>query len=214
MSRSSRELTTTSYAILGLLAIQPWSTYELAKQMRRNFHFFWPRAESNLYAEPKRLVSGGWAEAQSRAVGERQRTVYSITPQGRRALEQWLREPAMPARFEADAIVKFALAPNGTKEQMLANLRRFRDDAETRQKQLRAIFEEYLRDKDPFPERLHINVLAYRLLWGQAQTESSWASWALAQTARWPNTERPQGRANFMKILRDMLDKGANSHSG
>ena len=30
---SSRPLTTTSYAILGLLAIQPWSTYELAQLM-------------------------------------------------------------------------------------------------------------------------------------------------------------------------------------
>jgi PadR family transcriptional regulator AphA len=49
---AERELTTTSYAILGLLAIKPWSTYELAAQMRRNLHYFWPRAESNLYAEP------------------------------------------------------------------------------------------------------------------------------------------------------------------
>src|ERR1700694_2173298 len=133
--------------------------------MQRNFHFFWPRAERNLYAEPKRLVSGGWAQAISSANGQRRRTVYSITSQGRRALEQWLTEPAMPARFEAEPIVKFAFAPNSTKESMVANLRRFREDAETRQKQLRAIFEGYLRDEDPFPERLHINVVAYRLLW-------------------------------------------------
>ena len=26
-------LTTTSYAILGLLAVKPWTTYELAQQM-------------------------------------------------------------------------------------------------------------------------------------------------------------------------------------
>ena len=79
MSSTERELTTTSYAILGLLAIRPWSTYELAGQMRRNLHYFWPRAESNLYAEPKRLVEGGFAQAQSQPVGKRRRTVYSIT---------------------------------------------------------------------------------------------------------------------------------------
>lgn len=206
MSRSQRELTTTSYAILGLLAIRPWSTYELAKQMQRNFHFFWPRAESNLYAEPKRLVSGGWAKAVSTANGQRRRTVYSITTLGRRALEQWLREPAVPARFEAEPIVKFAFAPNSTKPNMVANLRRFREDAETRQKQLRAIFEEYLRDEDPFPERLHINVLAYQLLWDLAETESSWASWALDRTKSWPDTKRPQQRSTFMKILKDRLE--------
>jgi DNA-binding PadR family transcriptional regulator len=206
LSTPDRELTTTSYAILGLLAIRPWSTYELAKQMRRNFHFFWPRAESNLYAEPKRLVLGGWAQAKSRANGQRRRTVYSITAQGRSALEQWLTQPAVPARFEAEPIVKFAFAPNSTKEHMVANLRRFRDDAETRRKQLRAIFEEYLRDEDPFPERLHINVLAYRLLWDQAQTEARWADWALKQTERWPNTTRPQGRSTFMRMLKERLE--------
>jgi PadR family transcriptional regulator AphA len=206
LSRSRRELTTTSYAILGLLAIRPWSTYELAKQMQRNFHFFWPRAESNLYAEPKRLVSGGWAHAKSSANGQRRRTVYSITTQGRRALEGWLKEPAAPARFEAEPIVKFAFAANSTKKHMVANLRRFQEDAETRQRQLRAIFEEYLRDEDLFPERLHINVLAYRLLWDQAQTESNWAVWALDQTEHWPDTKRPPGRSTFMRILKDRLE--------
>lgn len=61
---SSRPLTTTSFAILGLLAIQPWSTYELAQLMRRSLQFVWPRAESNLYAEPKRLVDAGLATAE------------------------------------------------------------------------------------------------------------------------------------------------------
>jgi PadR family transcriptional regulator AphA len=206
LSTSGRELTTTSYAILGLLAIRPWSTYELAKQMRRNFHFFWSRAESNLYAEPKRLVSGGWAHAKSSSNGQRRRTVYSITAQGRRALERWLKEPAMPARFEAEPIVKFAFAPYSTKEHMLANLRRFQKDAENRQEQLRAIFEEYLRGEDPFPERLHINTLAYRLLWDLAETESKWASWALDQTKSWPDTKRPQERSSFMRILKDRLE--------
>jgi len=76
-------LTTTSYALLGLLNIRPWTTYELTQQMRRNLHYFWPRAESNLYAEAKRLVDGGLAETSSDPVGQRPRTVYSITDLGR-----------------------------------------------------------------------------------------------------------------------------------
>ena len=42
-------LTSTSYAILGLLAVKPWTTYELAQQMDRALGRFWPRAESRLY---------------------------------------------------------------------------------------------------------------------------------------------------------------------
>ena len=47
---------TTSYALLGLLALREWTTYELAKQVQRSIGWFWPRAERKLYEEPKRLV--------------------------------------------------------------------------------------------------------------------------------------------------------------
>ena len=201
-----RELTTTSYALLGLLAARPWSTYELTQQMRRNLHFFWPRAESNLYAEAKRLVSGGWAKAQSRPVGERRRTVYSITAQGRRTLEQWLEQPATATRLESEPLVKFAFAENSTKEHALETVRRFGDDALTRQNQLRAIFEEYLRGANPFPERVHINVVIYRLLWDHAQADASWAAWALDQVESWPTTKKPHGQSALMGVLREALD--------
>ena len=86
MSRNVPELTTTSYALLGLLAIRPWSTYELARQMQRDLRFCWPRTESNLYAEPKKLIAHGLASASSEPRGKRRRTVYSITAAGRQAL--------------------------------------------------------------------------------------------------------------------------------
>ena len=45
-------LTTTSYAVLGLLCVQPWTAYDLAQQMTRSTSFVWPRATSGLYNEP------------------------------------------------------------------------------------------------------------------------------------------------------------------
>src|SRR6186997_1199598 len=99
---SSRPLTTTSFAILGLLAIRPWATYDLAKLMRRSLHFFWPRAESNLYAEPKRLVEAGLAEVQEEWTGDRRRTVYSITDAGREALGTWLAGESAAPRLESE----------------------------------------------------------------------------------------------------------------
>ena len=81
-----KELTTTSYALLGLLALKPWTTYELAQQMDRSLRNFWPRAQSKLYEEPKNLVEHGLAASEKQQVGRRPRTVYSITPGGRDAL--------------------------------------------------------------------------------------------------------------------------------
>ena len=44
MAADQRNLSTTSYSILGYLAIRPYTAYELTKQMGRTFHHFWPRA--------------------------------------------------------------------------------------------------------------------------------------------------------------------------
>ena len=56
--------TATSFAILGLLGIQPWTAYELVLQSRRSLHWFWPRSEAHLYAELKRIVERGHAQAE------------------------------------------------------------------------------------------------------------------------------------------------------
>lgn len=213
MSTAERELTTTSYAILGLLAVRPWSAYELAKQMRRNLHYFWPRAESNVYAEPKRLVAGGFAQASAEPVGRRRRTVYSITPKGRRALAGWLAAPPADPRLESETLVKLAFAGSGTKADLLASLRRFRDQTEARRRELRAIFEEYIRGEDPFPERIHINVVGYRLLWQTTQVEVNWADWAIEEVERWPNTNTSTNRDRLVRVLEEALDAQAGEEA-
>jgi PadR family transcriptional regulator AphA len=204
MSSGERELTTTSYAILGLLAVRSWSTYELARQMRRNFHYFWPRAESNLYAEPKRLVAGGFARSRTEHVGRRPRTHYSITTKGRVALERWLREPASASRLESEAIIKILFSPFGTRADLLGHLRGFQDEAEATRQALRGIFDEYLHERDPFPERVQINVLCYRLLWDSATAAASWAAWAIEQVEHWDEAS-PGERESSMAILRDAI---------
>ena len=103
MSRGS--LTSTSYAVLGLLSIKPWSSYELTQQMDRSLGRFWPRAVSKLYEEPKKLVDHGLARASAERNGQRSRTVYAITAKGRRALASWLQAPG------AGPVLEFALPP-------------------------------------------------------------------------------------------------------
>ena len=86
LSRAMRKLSTTSYAVLGLLALRPWSTYELAQQVSKSLSSWWPRTERQLYEQPKILVDHGLATATTEMVGRRPRTLYDITPAGRVAL--------------------------------------------------------------------------------------------------------------------------------
>src|SRR6266545_2781075 len=87
---SPPSLTTTSYAVLAQLTVHPWSTYELARQRVRYFRYVWPRAESAIYREVKRLAAMRLVAAKREFVGKRPRTVYSITEAGRQVLREWL----------------------------------------------------------------------------------------------------------------------------
>src|SRR5689334_17491438 len=123
---------TTSHALLGLLALRRWTTYELAKQVQRSLGWFWPRAERKLYDEPKRLVALGLATATEQRTGRRPKTVYAITAAGRKALRRWLdEEPAAPT-LEMEAMVKVFFADAGTLPQLRATLQSIESTANAR----------------------------------------------------------------------------------
>ena len=209
MSRDLPELTTTSYAILGLLSIKPWSTYELAKQMQRDLRFVWPRAESNLYAEPKKLIAHDFASAHSEPRGKRRRTVYAITSAGRRALADWLGSPAAEPRWEAESLVKFIFATGGSTEQLVENLRDFRQHATARWKAVEAVVRPYLEGNEPFPDRTHINVIGARLQLETARLQAAWAEQALEEVENWHTPAEPQDHASTLAALKAELAAGA-----
>src|SRR3954452_2367132 len=117
------ELTTTSYAILGLLNVKPWSAYELTQQAQRSLRYAWPKSESHLYAEPKRLVNMGFARVTETPAGPvRTRQVYRITPAGRRALKRWLESEPAPPQLEFEAVLRLFYADATDKPAILSTL--------------------------------------------------------------------------------------------
>src|SRR4029453_4571913 len=115
-------LTTTSYAVLAQLAVRSWSTYELAQQRVRYFRYVWPRAESAIYREVKRLDAMGLVAAEREYVGKRPRTVYSITEAGRQVLREWLGTPVSPFAMDFEGMIRVFIATLGTKDHLLATL--------------------------------------------------------------------------------------------
>jgi PadR family transcriptional regulator, regulatory protein AphA len=189
-----RKLTTTSYLILGHLALRDWSTYELAQQLKRSTRHYWPRAESKIYEEPKKLLAHGLATATKEHIGRRPRTVYAITDKGREALRTWLEEPPQLPLVEFDGIVKVLFAEHGTKEQLLATLRSIRGEAERTREEHAALAQDLAVTGGPFPSRLHLNMLVFKFMWDQTETLINWANWAERQVAAWPDDiTRPPG---------------------
>ena len=182
----SRRLTATSYAILGLLAIRPWSTYELTQQMHRSMRRFWPRAESKLYEEPKKLAALGLATATPELVGRRSRTRYAATTEGRTELARWLGEHGPAPVLESEPLLKVFFAEHGTKDDLLATLDRLRSWAEENLREDARIADSYVTGTGPFPDRAAQLVLVGRYLSDFADMTHRWADWATDEVAKWP----------------------------
>lgn len=187
-----QKLTTTSYLILGLLALRRWSTYELAQQMQRSSHYYWPRAQSKIYEEPKKLVEHGLATAKREYAGRRPRTVYTITSKGRRALRSWLAEPGTGPLVEFDGLVRVLFAEQGDKDSLLATLASIRAEAEDARKHHAELAADFAETGGPFPDRLHVNTLVLKFMSDQAETVLRWVDWAQEEIADWPqDVSRP-----------------------
>jgi PadR family transcriptional regulator AphA len=176
---------TTSYALLGLLSIRSWTTYELAKQVQRSLNWFWPRAERKLYDEPKALVAAGLAVAGREYTGQRPRTVYDITPAGREALTAWLNTPSAPRTTEFEAMLKVFFADSGSLEQLEAVIDAIAQSATDRLAALRELAESGRGEHPAFPERLHISALTLPLQLEQEAAVLRWARWAREQVHSW-----------------------------
>jgi len=180
-----RSLTTTSYGVLSLLALRDHSTYDLTRQMRLSLHYVWPRAESSVYAEPKRLVAAGLAEAREEWNGGRRRTIYSITKAGRTALADWLASPSSRQRYESEAVTKVFFAENGTRDDLLTSIRAIREDAVAEIEHFQRIADLYEAGEGQYPERFALSALAARLLGEQQAATARWAAWAERLVSEW-----------------------------
>lgn len=180
-----RVLTTTSYAVLSVLSLRDHSTYDLIRQMQLSMHYMWPRAESNVYAEPRRLVEAGLASAREEWNGQRRRTIYSITKAGRTALAKWVASPSARPRYESEALVKVMFAENGTREDLLGSIRAIAQDAADAVEHFRGIADRYAANEGEYPRRFGLSGLALRLVAEQHATTLRWATWAEQVVQGW-----------------------------
>jgi DNA-binding PadR family transcriptional regulator len=184
---SGPALSTTSYAVLGLLAVKPWTTHELVLQVDRSTRRIWPRAQSKLYEEPKKLVAHGFARATDDSVGRRRRTRYTITAKGRRALARWIQEPGDGPVLEFEQLLKIHFADSGTKADILANLDAAKQWVLSQNEENLATGRAYLEGRGLFAQRAALNQLGGRFLTDFYVMVARWVVWASAMVEDWPD---------------------------
>ena len=93
LAADSLRLSPVSYLVLGLIGLRGASTpYQLKRAASRSINYFWPFPHSQLYGEPERLAAAGLLSEEREEAGRR-RKLYSLTPLGKQALENWLATP-------------------------------------------------------------------------------------------------------------------------
>jgi PadR family transcriptional regulator AphA len=195
-------LTTTSYAVLAQVAVHPWSTYELAQQRVRYFRYVWPRAESAIYREVKRLSSMGLLDATKEHVGKRARTVYSITDEGKAALRAWLATPVSPFAMDFEAMIRLFIAPLGTKEQIVTTLEQVRDDAREMLRFGGAVKQEFLDGMAVTQDQVYIRALAVDFFISLLNMVEAWATRTLDEIGSWDDLGPDGKNARALEKIR------------
>jgi len=162
------------HAVLGALADQPRTGYELLKHFRQSFAYAWPASHSQIYPELGRLLEDGLIE--QTGSGARNSKTYAVTDPGLAELRRWLQTPP-DRRVRSDAALRtfflWLLAPEEAERQL-----------EAEQAYWRGVLDEFLRIRDePTGDNRKARALRIALEGGIRDVEArlEWLEWATAE---------------------------------
>ncbi len=126
MSRRDSEPAAGDHIFLAFLLWGPASAYDIKKTMAISVSYFWSAAHSQVYQQANRLLRDGYIK-EKEAPGGRRKRILSLTPRGRKAVNDWLRSPASFPELRDEALAKVFFAAHGDIGTMRAMLLDQRD---------------------------------------------------------------------------------------
>jgi DNA-binding PadR family transcriptional regulator len=104
------ELSPTARVILGMLAVEPRSGYDIKQVVDNSTRFFWAASYGQIYPELKRLAERGLIEPDAASEDGRRRTTYRLTKAGRDAFAGWIEDPALTHEMRDEGLLKLFFA--------------------------------------------------------------------------------------------------------
>lgn len=192
---ASAESSITRYAVLGQLGLREWSAYELTRSMGRTLRWFWPRAESGIYAEARRLADDGLATARAVPAADgsrRTRTVYKLTAKGRKTLRSWLATPGGSVQMFIEPFLRVHLARAGSLDELRASIAAAEATADELLSTAVTVANEFLAGTHSFQDDLALRGLLFEGLWAQGLALKQWAVDVQTELGRWTNLDGDQ----------------------
>lgn len=121
------DLSPTAHVILGMVSREPRSGYEIKSLVDGTTRFFWAASYGQIYPELKRLAEAGLVAGIDSPRGDRKRTLYAITPTGREALREWLRQAPETFEMREEGLLKLFFSGTLPREEAAETLRWMRE---------------------------------------------------------------------------------------
>lgn len=119
---SSTALRFVSYVALALVGDHGSGAHDVARGVRQGGRIYGDVAPSQIYAELKRLARLGLLDARSEPGQTTARTVYRLTPAGREALIDYLREPSPFPRLRQEVTLRLLAGDMLTDEEIVTSV--------------------------------------------------------------------------------------------
>lgn len=188
------KLSTTSYALLGLLSMAPMSGYDLYQAVQRSVRHMWPISKSQVYAEVARLEPLGLitgTDVPQRRLPDKR--VLRLTAAGEEVLDEWLAADELPPpQFRLPFLLRTLFGHRLGPEPTAKLLRDIQAGAEESRREYQTLL-------DQMGESLGTEYARLVVLYG-VRTAEAVASWAQEAQERIPahavniDPRRPESR--------------------
>ncbi|RJL23258.1 PadR family transcriptional regulator [Bailinhaonella thermotolerans] len=177
------------HILLALLAMRPWTGYDLHKWMRQEGRYLRPESDqSQIYRLLARLEEQGWATHElDERDGRPHAKVYRLTGEGREEVLRWARSPYVPSprlrdpEFTARFVFAGMLDPAVLRDLLVTELEARKEQVRLNRGRDRALtFDEPLPEVDPDRARLLWDLVHQRGM----DLIDSWIEWLEQTLAR------------------------------
>jgi DNA-binding PadR family transcriptional regulator len=178
--------------LLGLLAVEPMSGYDLGQMIRSSVGYIWNESYGQIYPNLKRLAAAGCVTARTeRQKGKPERHIYSITKKGRERLAAWLKVEPQPEVPRNELLLKLFFGAQNSVEISIQHVERMVERERAFLQEFRRIEHEEISKGLQYPDAPYWKMAAR---FGQLELEAHlcWAEVTLAQLRKIAKKQRGQ----------------------
>ena len=116
------------FALLGLLAVEPASGYDLKRAIDRSTYFIWNATGPQIYNTLHKLREEGYVTSKSQAqTGKPDKQIHTITPMGLAALQDYVSEPVRASVTRDEVLLRIFFGNFANKKTIRRELESYLD---------------------------------------------------------------------------------------